>query len=101
MDIPAREASVCKTSNVVSQTSTHDQTGRLEHLRHTRAALRSKIPENNNRLLTLLDRVGLNGSHELILRVEDASFALELKTLLSGDLGDCTTRGEITAQDAD
>jgi hypothetical protein len=84
----------------VSQARTHDQACRLEHLRHARPTLGSEIAEDDDGLLTLLDRVVLDGDDEVVLRIEDAGLALEEETFFTSDLGDGTAGSEIAAEDA-
>lgn len=68
--------------------------------RRTRTALRPEIPEDDDRLLALLDRAALDRSDEVVLGVERARLAGEAQPLLACDLGDCAAGREVAAQDA-
>lgn len=92
------EASVSKHGNVVTKTGTHNCGRRSQHLNHTRTTLGTLVTNDNNSLLALLERATLDGLDQTVLAVEDSGLASELGTLLSGDLGDTATRGNLAVQ---
>lgn len=99
-DAPSRESSVRQAGNVVSKSSTHDQTRRLKHLGHSRSSLGSKVSQDDDGLLSSLDRARLDGLDELVLPVERSRLTGEVKSLLSGDLGDGSSGCEVSSKDA-
>lgn len=97
---PSREPSIGQASNIVTQSSSHDQTRWLQHLRHSRSSHWPEVPQNNDDLLSLLERSRLNGLDEVVLDVEGSSLSDEVKSLLSGDLRDGSSRSEVTSKDS-
>jgi hypothetical protein len=65
----------------------------------TRTSLGTEVPEDDDRLLSNLDRLLLDGLGDLVLVVKDASLARELESLLSGDLGNTSSRCKVTTED--
>ncbi|KAI7205931.1 putative dihydroxy-acid dehydratase [Hortaea werneckii] len=82
-------------------TVAHDGRRGLEHLWHARAALRAFVPDDDDYLLALGERVGLESCDEVVLGVEAASLASEHSTFLTGDLAHRAFRCERPAQDLD
>lgn len=100
-DLPSREPSIREASDVVAESGTHDQTGGLEHFGHAWSSLRSEVPKNDDSLLALLESATFDGLDEFLFDIEDASLSSKLETLLAGDLGNRSPRGEVTSQDSD
>ena len=84
--------------DVEAEAGAHDEGGGLEHLGHAGAALGAEVAEDDDRLLALLDRAGLDGVHEVLFAVEGAGLAGEAEALLAGDLGDSAAGGEVAAE---
>lgn len=95
------ETAISDQSNVLAETSSHDSTAGLQHLRHTGTTLGTLISDNDNSLLTLLDLAALECLDEAILVVVALGLAYEPQAFLAGDLADGTTGGERPAEDLD
>jgi hypothetical protein len=93
------EASVGQHGNIVTKTSAHNGGRRSQHLDHTRSTLGAFVADDNDGLLALLERATFDGLDQTILTVKDSGLAGELRTLLSGDLGDTATRGDLAVKD--
>jgi hypothetical protein len=93
------EASVSQHGNIVTKTGTHDGGRRSQHLNHTRTALGALVTDDNDALLALLERATLDSLNQTIFTVKDSGLAGELGTLLSGNLGDTATGGDLAVKD--
>ena len=67
--------------------------------KRTGPALRSEIPENDDRLLALLDRAALDRTDKVILGVKGTCFTSETEALFSSDLRDGAPRRQVSFQD--
>ena len=59
-----------------------------------------QVPQDRHSLLALLDAPALDSLDKVALLVESSAFAGELETLLPGDLGDGSARGQVSLQDS-
>lgn len=72
---------------------------RSEAKQLTRPSLRSQVPQNNDRLLSFLDRTRLDSSDEIGFIIEGPSLALETETFFPSNLRNGTTGCEIPLKD--
>jgi hypothetical protein len=100
MYIPSGETTISQAGDVVTEAGAHDETCGLQHLGHTRTSLGPKVAEYNDGLFTFLDGVSFNGPDEVVLRIENAGFALEVQALFASDLGDGATRSKVAAKNS-
>ena len=66
----------------------------------TWTSLGSEIPQHDDGLLSLLDRLLLDGESDIILIIEDSSFSLKLQSLLSGDLRYTSSWRQVTSKNS-
>ena len=97
----AREPSVRHARDVESQPGSHDHTRRLEHLGHARSTLRSEVPQDDDGLFPLLDRLGLDRVDDVVLVVKHARLAAEGQPFLTRNFRDATARGDVALEDAE
>lgn len=113
-----RESPIRNASDIQSQSSSDDHTRRLQHLRHsysqnhefrfessaarrdTWSSLRSKIPQNDDSLLSLLDRLLFDGESDIVLVIEYSSFSFEFQSFLSSDLRYTSSRRQVSSKNS-
>lgn len=93
-----RESTVRDARDVHSQTGTHNERGRLEHLWHSGSPFRSEVTENDHSLLLDRDFLRGNGLGDVVLVVKDSCFTLERESLLSGDLRNTSASREVSSE---
>lgn len=120
----ARETAIGQECDIFAETSAHDSRGGfhcahvyrnsssnhafhdsdiftriLTHFGHTRSTLGTFAADNDNGLFTFLEFIVLQSSNKSFFAFENAGFASEDKTLLTGNLGDGTFGCEVTLED--
>lgn len=96
-----RETAVSEESTVVSETSTHDDGGGLEHLDHSWGTLGTLVADDDDGLFTLLDGSVGDFLGKVFFTVEHTGLTLKGETLLAGDFTDGAAGGERATEDLD
>ena len=94
-----RETAIGNQGALLAQAQALQVGGRVQHLLHTRATLRTLVLDDDD--VALLDVLRQNLVHGLVLRLDHEGTALEVEQFLinTSGLNDCTVLGNVAVQD--